>query len=109
MVASSQLMSLPLCQILSVFRIAMRTPSRVTQHYIRGVRGCDVGSFRIAGHGHAFNHWRANSDLAKGLGSLDQLHLSVTRAVQNHQFALRVAKHKDVAIFEVGFLDRLFE
>src|SRR5208282_4127061 len=41
MVASSQLMSLPLCQILSVFWIAIETPwwvQRLLQHYSRGVR-----------------------------------------------------------------------
>ncbi len=44
------------------------------------------------------------------LGDFDQLHFVVaTTAVQDHQLAFKVAEDKDVAIFEVSFLNCFFE
>ena len=43
------------------------------------------------------------------LRGFDQLHLAVSRAVQDHYFSLRIAEDEDVAVAEVRFLDGFFE
>ena len=43
------------------------------------------------------------------LRGLDQFHLAVAGAVQDHDFAFGIAEDEDVAVAEVGFLDGLFE
>ena len=43
------------------------------------------------------------------LRGFDQLHLSISRAVEDHYFAFGIAEDEDVAVAEVGFLDGFFE
>jgi len=58
--------------------------------------------------GHYFSNSSAEYLLA-ALRRFDQLHLPFPRAVQDHHFALRIAKYKYIAVAEVRFFDRLFE
>lgn len=39
----------------------------------------------------------------------NQLHLSVALTMQHHHHALRIAEDKNIAVFKVGFFDRLFK
>lgn len=43
------------------------------------------------------------------LRDFDQLHLPVFGAVQDHDFPLWIAEDEDIAVLEMGFLDRFFE